>query len=66
MKMRVLMEKLRLLGCLSIRTAVFVEMSEKFLLADSGDEFLEIERLKVGDITEIAASEFCKGRGEHG
>lgn len=66
MKMLVLVEKSRLSGRLSIKTAVSVEMSEQFLLADSGDEFLEIERLKVGDITEIAASEFCKGRGEHG
>lgn len=66
MKMRVLMEKLRLLGCLSIRTAVFVEMSEKFLLADGSDKLFEVERFEVGHIAEVAGSEFRQGRGEHG
>ena len=66
MKMRVLMEKLRLLGCLSIRTAVFVEMSEKFLLADGSDKLFEVERFKVRDILEVSCAEGGKGRGEHG
>ena len=26
----------------------------KFLLADGGDEFLEVERLEVGDVLEVA------------
>ena len=42
-----------------------VVLSEKLLLADCGDEFLEVERLEVGYILEVACTEGGQGGGEH-
>ena len=38
---------------------------EKFLLADGGDEFLEVERFEVGHVLEVAGAKDLEGRGEH-
>ena len=40
-------------------------VSEKFLLADGCHEFLQIERLEVGDILEISIAERLQCRCEH-
>ena len=40
-------------------------MSEKFLLADGGDKLLQVERLEVGYVAEVAGAEFRQGGGEH-
>ena len=39
---------------------------EKLLLADSGDEFLQIERFEVCNVLEVPLSEGLQGRGKHG
>ena len=38
---------------------------EEFLLADSGYEFLKVERFEVGHVLEVAGAKSDKGRGEH-
>ena len=35
------------------------------LFADGGDEFLEVERLEVGYVLEVAGAVGCEGGGEH-
>ena len=42
------------------------KVSEKFLLADSCDEFLQIERFEVCNVLEVPLAERFQGRGEHG
>lgn len=43
----------------------FGTVSEKFLLADSCHEFLQIERFEVGDVLEIFVAECLQCRYEH-
>jgi hypothetical protein len=41
------------------------KVSEKLLLADCSDEFLQIEWFEVGYVLEIAGAQCSQGRGEH-
>ena len=42
------------------------KVSEKLLLADCCDEFLQIERFEVCNVLEVPLLEGLQGRGEHG